>query len=330
MNPSEPGFDELVRQVALGQGFQLLVVIAPPDTNPYWLAERVSLEVEALRGQAQDTLVLDPQLTTRLGRSLTAESLIAQVLAPLFDHTGLQQATDPLVVVDATGGQMTELSMSERRAWEQFLGVVNLRRNWLIQAFSGTLLWQMDHAFMAMFSEAAPDLWSVRSGVISLTERGGSPSGARGSLAAESEIRRRLVSSQEDPAALREAARELVACLRDAGVEQAALDLETAIEPPDVRSDREALRDLLVNLPWSRLYGDTRRWLPELGESLPSHLSVYQSIDALTTEAMRQGMAAEIIEMIRRWYPGLRERAEATAAELGIDLATTRLRRQWG
>ncbi|MCA9700422.1 MAG: hypothetical protein KC431_23040, partial [Myxococcales bacterium] len=194
-------FDELAEQVALGEGFQLLFVLAG-SVEVHRLAERVRDASAALRSEELDYLVLDPYIG--LGStSLTLEHLHRWVLQPLLRSNLLHEARNPLVVIDMSSFRVLD---SDREVWRQFLTFVNRQRNELMQAFRGTLVLVMEEDFAVEFAGVAPDLWSVRSGIARFDRKADFGDGLaepRGVFAEQLRLRREVLQRGYTPERLR-------------------------------------------------------------------------------------------------------------------------------
>jgi hypothetical protein len=196
-------FAELTSQVALGRGFQLLVVIVDGPVDPEAFVDRLSADAAAMRGAFIDHAVLDPFIAVEADELLTLQELERWILSPLLHSPLLGRCIDPLIAIDMTSVELED--RYQEGLWEHYLLFVNRQRNALTRAFAGTLLLLITDELAVMLARAAPDLWSIRSGVVwirnalSLNAELAPP---RGLLAKQVQLRRSLRHTGPDPASL--------------------------------------------------------------------------------------------------------------------------------
>lgn len=146
---ADPAVTELSRGLELSDGFDLYVTVVPTP--------RTARGLFACLPGGHPRQRLDPYVGWDLRRPMSKEELTERVLGPLL-------ATQPETgwIVDAS-----RASREDRDAWAYLFGRMNERRNSL-QAHLGTaLVICLPTELERCFAEEAPDLWSVRSAVLS-------------------------------------------------------------------------------------------------------------------------------------------------------------------
>ena len=150
----------LAQSVALGEGFQLLIVI---NDSPRVMRQALPLltqEASRLSGASYTVIVLEPAAD---GLEVTTERLLDGVLTLLVHSARHGDDNIPLRVIIGA-----DASSNEDMAWSVLFRRMNERRNTIINRTHGVLLLCVSQHLFELFAHEAPDFWSIRSAVITL------------------------------------------------------------------------------------------------------------------------------------------------------------------
>ncbi len=160
---ADPGFRQLVQAVALGEGFQFLLVIS--DSLRVLRAALQCLETDAplVSGTAVSVVFLDPAAAKNGDSSgvLTETQLLDRILAPLVQPPFHFQSESCILVINGATA-----TVADEPAWRALFHRMNERRNTIARRIHSTVLLCLTPSLYATFARAAPDFWSIRSGVI--------------------------------------------------------------------------------------------------------------------------------------------------------------------
>lgn len=153
--------EQLLLGLALVEGFMLDVVVVPTARvalSVRWLLEE---ELPERRADALEIRVLtaDPARASAFA-PVEAEELLERVLAPLMAPPAVKPGVLTLTWIDAATARP-----EDEPAWTTLFHRFNERRNAITEGLKGPLLVVLPPRMEAVFAHAAPDAWSVRSGV---------------------------------------------------------------------------------------------------------------------------------------------------------------------
>lgn len=153
--------EQLLLGLALVEGFMLDVVVVPTARvalSVRWLLEE---ELPERRADALEIRVLAPNPARASAFApVEAEELLERVLAPLMAPPAAKPGVLTLTWIDAATARP-----EDEPAWTTLFHRFNERRNAITEGLKGPLLVVLPPRMEAVFAHAAPDAWSVRSGV---------------------------------------------------------------------------------------------------------------------------------------------------------------------
>ena len=156
---ADDGLSRLVRSLALSSRFRFyLAIVEAPDAGGS-LARRLEHEVSAAREAPARVIRLDPYPPSMdRARPLPWRRLVDRVLAPLLEPPPDLAAPGTIVMVDAS-----RAPAGDDEAWRVLFQRMNERRDAVAAGLAGALVLALPARLEAVFAEAAPDFWSVRS-----------------------------------------------------------------------------------------------------------------------------------------------------------------------
>ncbi len=137
----------LVTALALGDGFQFLVLVVSSQTEADTALARIQRELQRRTGKLTLVARLAPSSPTTIGQ------LEREVLDPLA-----QPGAAGLVVIDATASDV-----GDEPAWAELFRRLNARRNGLDRVLGRPLILCLPAELEGVFIREAPDFWSIRS-----------------------------------------------------------------------------------------------------------------------------------------------------------------------
>lgn len=165
----DPAYGSFARGLALGRRFQFCVLFGGPEGTAAALL-LLEKQVAALRRRPVAQVVIFQGAVLereRSGAGLGTGTTIAEVMERLVQPAVLEEGTDPLFVLDAS------LAPEEGSGvWLELFERMNQHRNLIAATLPATLLLCLPPALEARFAQAAPDLWSIRGGVLCLPGEG--------------------------------------------------------------------------------------------------------------------------------------------------------------
>jgi tetratricopeptide (TPR) repeat protein len=162
---SDPGFKQLVQAVALGEGFQLLIVINDSPAVALKALEFLEKDGSLLTGKPAKIILLDPYSSppSDAQGNLTGERLNDSILLPLVHPQIIASSEKCILAINGSGASTVDES-----AWRMLFRSMNERRNSIMSRVKGAILLCVTPGLYQAFAEEASDFWSIRSAVITL------------------------------------------------------------------------------------------------------------------------------------------------------------------
>lgn len=158
----DQSFDSFTRGLALARSFQFCIVLGAPEGTAAALL-LIEKQVAALRRAPVRRTLLLPS------RDLERESMEA-LLERLTQPTVEQGGEDRLFIIDASAAAGIRRGM-----WSELFERMNQQRNRIIATVGGPLVLCLPPDLEPQFAQAAPDFWSIRSGILTLPPESPTP-----------------------------------------------------------------------------------------------------------------------------------------------------------
>ncbi len=333
--PPDPGaLEELGEAVALADGFQFIPLQCDALDNRRLrlVIEAVNRHVRELSGRPPLSFVLDPSRTVRGLDSITGtareELWDVVALQPLLSLPKLDEGSYLAVV---SGLTYSPYDWQDLIVWREYLSRVNERRNALMRSFCGTLVFAGPQSFHRLLFEAAPDLASIRSGMIRLhSSVVPTPKRATGMdprMWYPAEVVAHVAYLESGSEASR---REAPDAWLSSSVEVADTfsDSQRFVSKgsgPHVVSPVYELKELLLRLFTQRELFDLAEHLGPIYSSQLGRSRGREAVDALVSTLVQlKGLDAFLFEFLARERPEARDEIAATAREFGVALGIHR------
>lgn len=172
--------DRLAHAIALGEGFQFILVLVRSPRAVRRLLDTLPEAVRWAGGPELEVDLIDPYSPSIYEPDLPAftDALLQAVNSRLRPASTEAESTRRVVALDVTGSSDADL-----KGWLTLFGRMNEQRNGIMARFPGCLLFLLNEIQYVQVAHSAPDLWSVRSTTVKLLhippmavrDRGGSP-----------------------------------------------------------------------------------------------------------------------------------------------------------
>jgi hypothetical protein len=155
---SDPAIDRLAEAIALGEGFQLHILVCDSP-------RAAGAALETLHRRLRSALPrLAPDLAERdLREGVSLDRLASSILGPLTLVEEVAESEPPAVVIDASNAVD-----ADEPAWRQLFRRMNERRNAIVRRLPRSLLLCLPPSLEVAFAHEAPDFWSIRSSSITV------------------------------------------------------------------------------------------------------------------------------------------------------------------
>ena len=159
---ADPGFKRLVQAVALGEGFQLLIIISDSPPILLKILQFLKEDASSLNESPVTVVRIDPYPESI--ENVTEAHLIDNVLSVLVYPSLNDYSEKFILAIDGSGA-----SSADETAWGGLFRRMNERRNTIIRKIDGIILLCITPGLYQVFAREASDFWSIRNAIVTLT-----------------------------------------------------------------------------------------------------------------------------------------------------------------